>query len=72
MMFHMLSNAGFPLSQEQELISPTHSKKDSDKITNMEELFMVCFYFLLPQITQLICSLDFKAAGPLPKGSKEQ
>lgn len=60
-------------------------KKDSDKITDMEELFMVClflfyllfvyfyiaFYFL-PQITQFICSLDFKTTGPLPKGSKEQ
>lgn len=60
-------------------------QKKIDKITNMEELFMVClflfyllfvyfyiaFYFL-PQITQFICSLDFKTTGPLPKGSKEQ
>lgn len=34
-------------------------------------LWLVCFDFLLPQITQFICSLDLKAAGPRPKGSLE-
>lgn len=42
----------------------TYSERDSDKMTTMEELFMVYFDFLLPQITQFTCNLDFKAAGP--------